>query len=125
MGHGLKPKVTCIVKHPPEPITGQIRINDWTNEVEVYNGTDWVIDTPLTVQHQKDILWKEVHKIEKEKGRYWQDPTPEMLKDPMFDAIWNVLRTWDISVPEAYDGYCGATGNHVRAILDAVNKVKK
>jgi hypothetical protein len=50
----------------------------------------------------------------------WSDPTPEMLADPRFDAIWNCIKTWDINVPGAYDGYCGATGNHVRAILDAL-----
>ena len=50
----------------------------------------------------------------------WPDPTPEMLDDPLFNAVWGVIKTWDINVPAAYSGYCGATGNHVRAILDAV-----
>jgi hypothetical protein len=52
----------------------------------------------------------------------WPDPTPEMLSDPKFDAIWNCIKSWDINVPEAYGGYCGATGNHVRAILDALKQ---
>ena len=52
----------------------------------------------------------------------WPDPTPEMLDDPTFNAIWNVIKTWDINVPAVYEGYCGATGNHVRAILDALPK---
>lgn len=53
--------------------------------------------------------------------RPWPDPTPEMLNgDPLFDAIWSVIKTWDINVPHAYSGYCGATGNHVRAIYDAL-----
>ena len=50
----------------------------------------------------------------------WPDPTPEMLNDPMFNKIWNVIKTWDINVPTAYSGYCGATGNHARAIYDAL-----
>jgi hypothetical protein len=51
----------------------------------------------------------------------WPDPTPEMLaNDPLFDAIWSAIKSWDISVPEAYAGYRGATGNHVRRIYDAV-----
>lgn len=51
----------------------------------------------------------------------WPDPTPAMLaKDPLFEAIWQVIRTWDINVPEQYNGYTGATGNHARAIYDAV-----
>lgn len=32
----------------------------------------------------------------------------------------DLVEQWDIHVPEAYAGYCGATGNHVRAILDAL-----
>jgi hypothetical protein len=53
-------------------------------------------------------------------GRAWPDPTPEMLKDPDFERVWQCIKTWDINVPEVYIGYCGATGNHVRAILDAL-----
>jgi len=41
-----------------------------------------------------------------------------MLDDPRFEAIWQAIKSWDINVPGAYGGYCGATGNHVRAILD-------
>ena len=52
--------------------------------------------------------------------RRWPDPTPEMLADPRFEAIWQAIKSWDINVPSAYGGYCGATGNHVRAILDAL-----
>ena len=50
----------------------------------------------------------------------WPDPTPEMLATPEFEAVWQTIKTWDINVPGAYFGYCGATGNHVRAILDAL-----
>lgn len=50
----------------------------------------------------------------------WPDPTPEMLTDPQFEAVWNCIKSWDINVPTAYSGYMGATGNHVRAILDAL-----
>lgn len=57
-----------------------------------------------------------------EEHKDWPDPTPEMLESKDFNAIWNVIKTWDINVPEVYDGYCGATGNHVRAILDAMKK---
>lgn len=55
---------------------------------------------------------------------YWPDPTPEMLAMPEFQAVWQCIKSWDINVPGAYGGYCGATGNHVRAILDALAKVK-
>lgn len=58
--------------------------------------------------------------IEVESGITWPDPTPEMLADPKFEAIWQRIKHWDINVPEVYSGYCGANGNHVRAILDAL-----
>ena len=51
----------------------------------------------------------------------WPDPTPAMLADPRFEKVWQVIKTWDIAVPGAYSGYCGATGNHVRAVLDALD----
>jgi hypothetical protein len=50
----------------------------------------------------------------------WPAPTPEMLASPKFEAIWQCIRWWDVGVPSVYEGYCGATGNHVRAILDAL-----
>jgi len=52
----------------------------------------------------------------------WTDPTPEMRITPAFEAVWQAIKRWDINVPGAYVGYEGATGNHVRAILDALNK---
>ena len=55
----------------------------------------------------------------------WPYPTPEMLDRPDFNAVWNVIKSWDVQVPGAYSGYCGATGNHVRAILDALASVNK
>lgn len=54
----------------------------------------------------------------------WPDPTPEMLESPEFEAVWQCIKRWDINVPQAYAGYCGATGNHVRAILDALKSAR-
>ena len=51
----------------------------------------------------------------------WPDPTPEMLTDPRFNAIWSAIKSWDINVTDAYVGYMGATGNHARAILDSLD----
>lgn len=51
----------------------------------------------------------------------WPSPTPSMLSgDKLFDAIWSAIKTWDINVPGAYTGYMGATGNHARAVYDAI-----
>jgi hypothetical protein len=47
------------------------------------------------------------------------------LNDPRFETIWNVIKSWDIAVPEYYSGYTGAMGNHVQLILDAINAHQK
>ena len=54
----------------------------------------------------------------------YRDPKPDELKSPLFEAVWQTIKTWDINVPEEYEGYCGATGNHVCAILDALKEDK-
>jgi hypothetical protein len=52
------------------------------------------------------------------------NPTTIMLaNDPIFDAIWEVIKKWDINVPEYYTGYCGGTGSHVTLIYDALMSV--
>jgi hypothetical protein len=43
----------------------------------------------------------------------WREPRLEELHSPLFAAIWQRIKTWDINVPGVYAGYCGATGNHV------------
>jgi ribosomal protein L40E len=50
------------------------------------------------------------------------DPTPEMLKDPVWNAIYDTIKSWDVNVPEFYNGYCGANGSHATLIYQAVQK---
>lgn len=50
----------------------------------------------------------------------YRNPTDAELKDPLWNRIWQEIKNWDINVPAEYGGYCGATGNHVCAIYDAV-----
>jgi hypothetical protein len=50
----------------------------------------------------------------------WPDPTPEMIESNGFGPIWDCIKSWDIGIPGVYTGYSGATGNHVRAIMDAL-----
>lgn len=47
-------------------------------------------------------------------------PTKSDIENPLFDKIWNAIKTWDINVPEYYDGYAGAEGGHVKLILDSI-----
>jgi hypothetical protein len=55
------------------------------------------------------------------KARPWPDPTHKQQTSPDFEVIWQVIKDWDIHVPNVNNAgeYTHATGNHVRAILDA------
>lgn len=52
--------------------------------------------------------------------RNYSDPDDYMLRDPLWNSIWNEIKTWDINVPEEYSGYSPATGNHATAIFKAI-----
>ncbi len=56
-----------------------------------------------------------------EPRRPWPDPTENMLASDRFERVWQCIKRWDINVPDVYVGYMGSTGNHVRAILDALD----
>lgn len=49
------------------------------------------------------------------------NPTEEQQASAEFEAVWQVIKGWDVNAPEYYDGYCGANGSHVVLILDAVS----
>ena len=51
------------------------------------------------------------------------EPTKKDLKSPEFNAVWNVIKHWDIE-RKAGEGYAGATGTDVMAILVALRKLK-
>lgn len=43
-----------------------------------------------------------------------------MLEHPIYEAVWDEIKTWDINVPTEYGGYMNATGSHCAAILLAI-----
>jgi hypothetical protein len=50
-------------------------------------------------------------------------PTPTMVEgDKLFDAIYKVIKSWDVNVPEYYQGYCHANGSHATLIYHAVRE---
>lgn len=53
------------------------------------------------------------------------NPTDIDLSSDEFNAIWEVIKDWDISAPKYYNGYCGANGSHVKLILDALKPVMR
>jgi len=49
------------------------------------------------------------------------DPSSEDLIDPLFNAVWDAIKKWDISrEPSERRLYAGATGTDVMTILNAV-----
>ena len=52
------------------------------------------------------------------------NPTDADQADPMFEAIWQATKSWDVNVPEYYVGYCGMNGSHVMLILNAIRAIK-
>jgi len=73
-------------------------------------------NTAVTINPDGSITATDGH----ERTIAWPGPTSDMLDDPKFTAIWDCIKSWDINVPAAYSGHMGATGNHVRAIMDAI-----
>jgi hypothetical protein len=53
------------------------------------------------------------------------NPTQVDLSDPDFQAIWNIIKDWDINVPEYYRGYMSGSGSHVKLILDEIKRVRR
>lgn len=67
--------------------------------------------------------WQRLHPAEDVSSaftRAWPHPTEEDLQSEAFARVWECIKGWDVNVSDVYAGYCGATGNHVRAILDAL-----
>lgn len=48
------------------------------------------------------------------------NPSAVEIASPLFNALWDVMKTWDVNVPEYYEGYCSFNGSHAKLILDAV-----
>lgn len=52
-------------------------------------------------------------------GTGWSYDVRKGYPPDKFDAVWNVIRGWDIQRTPG-DGYAGATGTDVAAILDSL-----
>lgn len=49
--------------------------------------------------------------------------TPSDIRDPLFKAIWEATKTWEVGVPEHYAGHVGMNGSHVMLILNELRKL--
>lgn len=52
-----------------------------------------------------------------------RDPSEAELRDPIFNAVWNAIKEWDICRDQSHL-YAGATGTDVCIILDAIEAAK-
>lgn len=52
------------------------------------------------------------------------EPTKDDLESPLFNRIWEVIKGWDIQRKPG-EGYAGATGTEVMAIIEAVKEVER
>ena len=50
-----------------------------------------------------------------------KNPTPIDLASPEFNAIWNIIKKWDLERKPG-DGYANANGTDVMTILNALRK---
>lgn len=71
---------------------------------------------------EKDACWQ--GSVAEQPQPKFRDPTERELESPMFNAIWDAIKGWDIS--RTSNGlYSGATGTDVCIILDALNKAEQ
>ena len=47
-------------------------------------------------------------------------PSQEEMDSELFNAIWKIVKDWDIGDPNYYTGYTGGNGSHVKILLDAI-----
>ena len=54
----------------------------------------------------------------------YPDPTPADLERSEFKAVWQAIKSWDISRSYGSEGYAGATGNDVMHILNSITNLR-
>lgn len=63
--------------------------------------------------------------VQKDKCEGMPKPTSFDLANMVFHAIYQTINSWDINVPEFYQGYCGGNQSHAKLIHDAIAIVVK
>jgi hypothetical protein len=52
-------------------------------------------------------------------------PTKQEMDSPEFNAIFDIIKDWDIKVPKYSSGYKGGNGSHVKLILDSIKAKRR
>lgn len=47
-------------------------------------------------------------------------PSADEMQTELFNQIFEVIKDWDINVPEYYSGYTSGNGSHVKLLLDVI-----
>ena len=50
-------------------------------------------------------------------------PSKEEMDSDVFNAIWDIIKKWDIGYDEYYTGYTNGNGSHVKILIDALKPV--
>ena len=53
------------------------------------------------------------------------NPSTCEINSPEFEAIWKIIKNWDIGAKDYYSGYTSGNGSHVKLILDELRRVKR
>lgn len=48
------------------------------------------------------------------------NPSEEEINTQLFNKIFEVIKDWDINVPDYYSGYMSGNGSHVKLLMDAI-----
>lgn len=68
----------------------------------------------MVIKINKNLVYSELSK------KPMPNPTEEQLNDPIWNAIYDVIKSWDVNVPDFYQGYCEANGSHATLIHEAI-----
>lgn len=68
--------------------------------------------------------WKQKEKYINGRFIYIAMPSPSQkeIERPEFEALFQLIKDWDINVPDYYTGYSSGNGSHVKLILDAIKQ---
>lgn len=55
-----------------------------------------------------------------ETSKLMPSPSKEEINTQLFNQIFDLIKNWDINVPDYYKGYTSGNGSHVKLLLDVI-----
>lgn len=59
-------------------------------------------------------------KINDKASKPMPSPSKEEINTQLFNQIFDLIKDWDINVPDYYQGYTSGNGSHVKLLLDVI-----